>query len=168
MRYVCLAAVVAGIGVLAPSAAFGQCITNYQVVSEQDITPTRANLSYRADLVNHGGALGSVTATVTGLDPFSIRVVPGADTLQFSAVPANSQVTSSNTFTIQVNPTVPVDFSKLQWAFQTTPAAPIANAGPNQSVKLGSTVTLDGSASTNPSGVGTLTYSWAFAIRPPG
>jgi len=33
---------------------------------------------------------------------------------------------------------------------------------------VGSTVTLDGSASTNPSGTGTLTYSWAFTQRPAG
>lgn len=36
---------------------------------------------------------------------------------------------------------------------------PIANAGPNQTVNEGVTVTLDGSASTN-GGSGTLTYLW--------
>ena len=29
-------------------------------------------------------------------------------------------------------------------------------------------MTLDGSGSTNPSGIGTLTYSWVFSSRPPG
>ena len=106
---------------------------------------------------------------MTSLDPFSVRVVPGQGTLKFAHVPTNSQVTSSNTFTILANAAVPVDFSKLQWTFDTTSAAgPVANPGPNQTVNVGSTVALDGTGSTNPSGVGTLTYSWAFISRPPG
>src|ERR1700676_4135307 len=122
MRYVCLAAV-AALSVLAPSSAFGQLsITNYQLVSQQNMGPTRTNFTYRADLVNTGGPLGSATATLTSADPFSIRTVPGQDTLQFAPVPANSQVTSSNTFTILADPSVPIDFTKLQWAFQTTAA----------------------------------------------
>src|SRR5581483_11387726 len=48
---------------------------------------------------------------------------------------------------------------------QTT--SPIANAGANQSVAVGSTVQLDGSASTDPDG-GPLSYFWAFAYRPAG
>src|SRR5450759_2358852 len=168
MRYMFQATVVA-LSVLVPSVAFGQLsITNYQLVSQQSISSTKSNFTYRADLLNTGGALGSVTATVTSVDPFSVRVVPGQDTLQFAPVPANSQVTSSNTFTIQVDQTVPFDFSKLQWTFQTGPAPPVANAGPNQTAVVGSMVTLNGSGSTNPSGVGTLTYSWAFTSLPPG
>src|ERR1700736_3613347 len=168
MRYVCLAAV-AALGVLAPSSAFGQLsITNYQFVSQQSATPTKSNFTYRADVVNTGGPLGSVTATLTSTDPFTVRTVPGQSTLLFAPVPANSQVTSNNTFTILADNGFQFDSSKLQWSFQTTAAGPIANAGPNQSVKLGSTVTLDGSASTNPSGSGTLSYSWAMTFRPPG
>src|SRR5437763_16320621 len=47
-------------------------------------------------------------------------------------------------------------------------APPVAQAGTNQAVSAGRTVTLDGSPSTNPSGLGTLTCSWSFAVRPPG
>src|ERR1700736_1855787 len=167
MRCVFLAALSA-ISVLAPSAAFGQLsITNYQLVSVQNVSSTKSNFTYRADLVNNGGALGAVTATVTSLDPFTIRVVAGQDTLQFSPVPANSQVTSSNTFAVQMDTTAQLDPSKLQWSFQTGPAPPIANAGPNQTTTVGATVTLDGSKSTDPSG-GTVTYSWAFTSLPPG
>jgi PKD domain len=83
-------------------------------------------------------------------------------------VPVNGQLTSSNTFTILTDTAVPLDFTKLQWTFQTVAAPPIANPGANQTVKVGSTVMLDGSGSMNPSGIGTLTYNWVFSSRPPG
>jgi len=149
-------------------AANSLTVTNYQFISQQVAAGTQSYLIYRADLVNSGTALGAVTATLTSLDPFTIRVVPGQGALNFAPVPANSQVTSSNTFTILADPTVPVDFNKLQWTFETTAAPPVAVAGPNQTVPVGTTVTLDGSGSTNPSCIGTLTYSWMFASRPPG
>jgi len=77
-------------------------------------------------------------------------------------------VTSSNTFTVIASQTQPLDQSKLSWTFQSSPAAPIANAGQDRTVAVGSLVTLDASGSTNPSGLGTLSYSWRFTSRPPG
>ena len=44
----------------------------------------------------------------------------------------------------------------------------MANAGRGQTAGISSTVTLDGSGSTNPSATGTLTYSWEFTSRPAG
>ncbi len=143
-------------------------IANYQLVAKQPAAGTQSALTYRADLINPGRALGSVSATLTSLDPFSVRVYPGQDVLNFAPVSAGSQVRSSNTFTVLTDASVPFDFSKLRWTFQTTAAAPAANAGSNQTVNLGSTVTVDGSGSTNPSGIGTLTYNWTFTSRPPG
>jgi uncharacterized protein YjdB len=109
------------LSILICSAAFGQgqglSITNYQLVSAQTIQRT-LNVTYRADLVNTGTALEAVTAIVTSLNP-TVQVVARQDALQFASVPANSQVTSINTFTLQIDFNVPVDFSQLQWTFQT-------------------------------------------------
>jgi len=145
-----------------------QAIVNYQLVGVVPAAGTQSYVTYRADVVNCGRALASVTATVKTQDPFTVRIVPGQDTLNFAPLPANSQITSSNTFTVLMNAALPLDPSKLVWTFQTAPAPPVANPGPNQIVPAGSTVTVDGTGSTNPSGVGTLSYNWTLTSRPPG
>src|SRR5579859_4436382 len=48
------------------------------------------------------------------------------------------------------------------------PAPPVADAGPVQTVPAGSKVVLNGSGSSNPSGVGTLSYRWEFSSIPHG
>ncbi len=45
--------------------------------------------------------------------------------------------------------------------------APVADAGPDQSVTTGATVTLDGSGSTDADG-DSLTYSWSLTSVPTG
>jgi hypothetical protein len=145
----------------------GVSIANYELVSTVAAAPPNQELTYRVSVVNTGAALPALTATVTSLDPFSVRVLPGAGTLNFASMPANGEITSSNTVTFLVNGSAPIDFSKLQWTFHTF-GGPLANAGPNETVQLGRLVILNGSGSTNPSGVGTLTYSWTFTSVPTG
>ena len=152
-------------------AVFGQAqglsIANYELVNEVQVAAPNIEVTYRAEVVNTGAAaLPPMVGTVTSLSPANIRVVPGAGTLNFPAVSANGEVTSSNTVTFLVIGGAQIDFSHLQWTFQ--PIGPVANAGPNQTVAVGRLATLNGSASTNPGGVGTLSYSWVFTSRPAG
>ena len=168
MRYVySAAALLTTLFVLNPPPALGQggtssfSVTNYQFVSQQRYDVTHWYVTYSADLVNSGPALPGVTATVTSAAS-SVQVVANQGTLHFAPVAANSQVHSSDSFTLLVDRSIAFDWSQVQWAFQ----APVANAGPNQTIPLGSTVTLNGSGSTNASGIGGLTYSWSFVQRP--
>src|SRR5271154_1015793 len=103
-------------------------ITNYNFVSQQPVTATQWLVTYKADVVNTGGALSSVTATLSSLNPFSFRTVPNKNTLNFAPVPASSQVTSLGTFTILVDRTVAFTFTNLSWTFTTDSVTPVANA----------------------------------------
>ena len=118
-------------------------------------------MTYRADLVNNGPARTAVTASLTS-GASNIQVSQGL--LHFAPVPANRTVTSLDTFTILVDRSVEFKFADLQWSF----LAPVANAGPNRTAKVGSLVILDGSGSTNPSGFGTLAYNWKIQSTPIG
>ena len=169
MRYVC-AKLTASLAVawVMISAALGQVgppplsVGNYQLVGEQRVTRTEWYATYRAELVNRGGARPAVTARVQSAVP-TIQIVPGQDLLHFPAVSANAAVTSVDTFTVKVDRSVPTNFdTDLRWAFDN----PVANAGQNQTVPVGTTVQLNGAGSSNPSAAGVLTYEWELTTRP--
>jgi hypothetical protein len=169
MRYVSLTAVAVAVSALVPSALLGQIdsaklsIQGYQILSEVPYMRTQYYYTYKASLVNTGPALPAITATVTsGLS--SASVVPGMGNLHFPPAATNTTVDSLNTFTILVDRTLTFGFNALTWSY----VAPVANAGPDQTGSVGFTVTLNGSGTTNPSGLGTLTYSWALTSVPAG
>ena len=169
MRYVSsTSAILLALTFLAPSKMLADSapelsIGNYQFVSEQRITRTQWFVTYKAELTNTGGARAGVTASLSSLVP-AVKPVAGQDSLHFAPVPANSKVWSTDSFTILVDRSVAFSFDNLQWLF----VNPVANPGLDRTAAVGSTVNLDGSGSTNPSGMGTLTYSWSFASKPPG
>jgi hypothetical protein len=103
----------------------GLAIDSYSLVSQVAATGAQSYMTYRADLLNSGKTiLNPLIAMLSSLDP-SIRVV-GSGVLDFASAPANSQVTSSNTFTILTDPTVPLDFSKLSWSYYSKRSVPSA------------------------------------------
>src|ERR1017187_911883 len=169
MRYVSLAAVALAISTLVPRPLCGQIdstkltIQGYQLLSQVPYTRTQSYFTYSASLLNTGPAVPAITATVTSLLSSAV-VVSGMGNLHFPPAPTNTTVSSLNTFTILVDRTAIFGFNALTWSF----VAPVANAGPDQTGAVGVTVTLNGSGTTNPSGLGTLTYSWAFTSVPIG
>ena len=170
MKYIYTAAIAIALSAPGPAPLMGQVSnlsipptrSSYLLVSQTFVTRTQSYYTYQAVLVNAGPALTSVIATATSLSP-NVTVVAGQGTLHFSPVPANGQATSTNTFTILVSGGI-VDWSQISWSFD----SPVANPGSNQTVPVLSTVMLNGGGSTNPSGVGSLTYSWAIQSAPAG
>jgi hypothetical protein len=73
---------------------------------------------------------------------------------------------SSNTLTVELRGK-PGSGLTLQIIGQTTNTPPTANAGPDQTVFVGTTVTLDGSASSDADG-NPLTHHWSLTSRPAG
>ena len=153
---------------LAQSGFAQLSVTNYVIVNSLRISVTQWQYTYSAAVLNQGPALTALAATLTTSVP-NIVVVPNHNVLNWGPVAANSQVQAKNTFTINVDRSVQFKLTDLHWTFVTNGgvAPPVANPGPNQTGTVGTTINLNGSGSTNPSGIGTLTYSWQFTVTPP-
>ena len=115
---------------------------------------------------------GHVTASLNGLDGQPCQVIPvfrlpglatGAILLNASLLDYGEgtvTVTVSSLSSPEVNSS---DFATLRIGNQ----APVADAGPNQSIRIGESAILDGSASYDPdAGPSALTYLWTFANKP--
>jgi len=93
-------------------------VVDYVLVGRAAAGGARSYLTYRAAVLNNGPALNALTATLSSADPSRLEVVAGRDTVTFVPLPANSQVTSGDTFTVMADDTAPIDFSQLQWTLR--------------------------------------------------
>jgi hypothetical protein len=112
-------------GGMIPSVSLGQAtglsITSLSLVNETKVTRSISDVEYRADILNTGVARTSVTATISSTVS-TIQIVRG--TLHFVNVPSNGRATSTDTFVIRVDRSVPFSLSNLVWAFS-APGAPV-------------------------------------------
>ena len=156
-RRICRILSLLTIGSLLSGLAFAQNFTvgNYMLVTKERVGRAEFNYTYRADLTNAGDALQNVTATVTSTSPDTVVV---DESLRFGDVAAGGTATSTDTFTIRHNRLTPFDFAALVWEI-VQPMPPVLEAIENQTVALGSTLTLSFPAS-DPNG-DPLTFSAA-------
>ncbi|MDR1727550.1 MAG: CotH kinase family protein [Acidobacteriota bacterium] len=152
----------------AEDAAEPLSVGQYVQVGKRQVTRTVYEYTYTSVASNGGPAVRNVVATLTSTDPNTI-VVEG--TVRFGNVAAyGTKFSGSDTFTISQDRLAPFDPASLHWeiAFEAEAhPAPTAKAGADQSVTLGETVTLDGSASLGYNG-GTLSYLWEWKSKPAG
>jgi hypothetical protein len=140
-------------------------IGGYVKVGEQRVTRTVTEFTYRATLTG-ASPLSGAAATVVSLSP-ATTIVDG--TLTFGAAGAGEAVPSIDTFSFRHDRTTPFDWASLRWTIDEVPAnqPPVANAGADQTVALGATVTLNGSGSTDADG-NPLSFNWSLQSVPAG
>ena len=118
------------------------------------------------------GTSGPVTASLNGLDHEPCQKIPifRLPGLATGAILLNAglQDHGEGTVTVTVSSLSSPEVNSSDFAtLRTGNQAPVADAGPDQSIRIGESVTLDGSASYDPdAGPSALTYLWTFANKP--
>ncbi len=162
-------------------------VNDGQANSAADIVVITATTTDIPPVANAGPDQVVVTGSLVMLNGSGSSSVIGAALTynwSFMSKPADSTATLSNSTAI--NPTFMADktgsyvVSLIVSNGQTNSAAdtvvitatvanitPVANAGPDQNVVIGSVVTLNGSGSSDANG-DVLTYNWSFTLKPAG
>jgi len=167
-----------------PGIYVAQLIVNDGTVDSAVDTVSISTYINSAPIANAGAEQSTLVGNTVTLDGSGSSDIDG-DALTFNwslTPPAGSAATLSDS--TAVKPTFDVDLPGIYVAqlivndsivdsaadtvsISTSNSAPVANAGPDQTVMLGSTVTLDGSSSSDADGDG-LTFSWALTTVPAG
>ena len=129
--------------------------------------------SYQASIVVTSGPIAARLSDLDGLPVQSVPLfrIPG---LSAAALFLDATLQSSGQGTVTVRVQSLTDQSVAAEATATlrsqgTNVSPVAHAGADQQVLLGTSVALDGSASQDPdSAPQPLTFAWAFVSTPPG
>ena len=170
---------VSGTYVLTLTASDGALQSNAVIVT---LTATAANV---APVANAGPAQSVVVGAQVTLDGSGSTDGNLGDVLTYSwtlsrpdgsAAQLDSATSAKPKFTADVAGTylatltvsdgkVSSNFSMVRVVVSAANAAPVANAGPAQSVVLGADVTLDGSGSSD-ANLDVITYSWALVSKP--
>ncbi len=147
------------------AVASGQSITSVKLTGITPLGDNHFNVTYEADLINPGPPLASATATASSIDRSLCRVLPNLDVLRFGPMPANSIGHSQNNITIRFEMNTQLGPAELiQWDIHTTKETLHVDAGSDQNVVIGSTVTLNGSNSRAAGAA--LSYRWHIVSFP--
>jgi hypothetical protein len=167
-----------------PGIYVAQLIVNDGTVDSATDTVSISTYNNSAPVANAGADQSTLVGNTVTLDGSGSSDIDG-DALSFSwslTPPAGSAATLSDSSAVK--PTFDIDLPGIYLAqlivndgtvdsaadtvsISTINSAPVAHAGPDQTVLLGSTVTLDGSSSSDADGDG-LTFSWALTAMPAG
>ena len=138
------------------------------LVSSNRVTRVLSDFTYEVKITNIGDNASSATATVTSTDTNTV-IVDGS--LTFGVIAGGSQGISNDTFTLRQNRRFPFNPDALVFEFSSIPdtgnVKPIANAGPDQTVKVNGLIMLNGINSSDADG-DPLTFQWSMIGLPAG
>ncbi len=140
--------------------------STFQQVSAQRVSRVVTEYEYLATATNGAPELENVTARVTSTSPNTV-IIDGD--LSFGDLAVGGDAVSTDGFSFRHDRRFPFDPAVLRFDFLFVVAndPPTADAGPDQTVFVTDTVTLDGSGSTDLNG-DALTYDWSLSSAPAG